>query len=94
MTDSRGWYRAATLPPGRYALKVEIEGFVTHQRGGLTLTIGQEATVNATLQIATLQETVSVTAEAPPGVQKILMQNGIQTEPLKPIALITTSSSF
>jgi hypothetical protein len=65
VTDERGRYRAAALPPGPYALIVELNGFLKQVRSGLTLTIGQEANINVTLQLATLQETVSVTAAAP-----------------------------
>lgn len=64
-TDERGWYRAAALLPGAYELRVELPGFVTYVRSGLTLTIGQEATVSVTLKLATVQETVTVTAETP-----------------------------
>lgn len=64
-TDERGWYRAAALLPGKYELRVELSGFVRHVRSGLTLTIGQEATINASLKLATVQETVTVTAETP-----------------------------
>ena len=42
-----------------------IDGFRTAVRDGLTLTVGQEAVVNFTLEVGALAETVSVTAEAP-----------------------------
>lgn len=64
-TDERGWYRVPALPPGRYALRVELNGFVTHLRQNLGLTIGQEATVNVSLKLAGLQESVIITAETP-----------------------------
>ncbi|MBI1874839.1 MAG: TonB-dependent receptor [Acidobacteria bacterium] len=64
-TDERGWYRAAALQPGAYALKVELAGFVTYVRSGLTLTIGQEATVGVTLKLASVAETITVSAESP-----------------------------
>jgi len=64
-TDERGWYRVPALPPGRYQLRVELSGFVSYLRQNLTLTIGQEATVNVSLKIAGLQESVVITAEAP-----------------------------
>ena len=64
-SDERGWYRVAALPPGRYVLRVELNGFVSHLRQNLTLTIGQEATVNVSLKLAGLQESVVITAETP-----------------------------
>src|SRR5437867_4131689 len=55
VTDEHGWFRLAALPPGRYELRVELAGFATQVRSGLTLTTGQEAAVNVTLQVATLE---------------------------------------
>ncbi len=64
-TDERGWYRAIALPPGRYELRAELSGFANQVRTGLVLTIGQEATVNLSLKVATVQETVTVTGASP-----------------------------
>jgi len=64
-TDDRGWFRLPALPPGRYEMRVELAGFATQVRSGFTLTTGQEATVNLTLQVETMRETVTVTGESP-----------------------------
>jgi Carboxypeptidase regulatory-like domain len=65
VTDERGWYRAPALPPGRYDLRAELQGFGSVVRSGLTLTIGQEATINIEMNLANVQETVTVTGEVP-----------------------------
>lgn len=65
VADARGWYRAVALPPGRYEIRAALQGFVTLVRTGLVLTLGQEATVNLALRLATVAETVTVTADAP-----------------------------
>lgn len=65
VSDERGNYRIAALPPGPYELVVELVGFTTVQRKGLEFNIGQEATINVQLQLVTVQETVTVTGEAP-----------------------------
>ncbi len=65
VTDQHGLYRVAGLPPGPYELVVELTGFTTVQRKGLEFNIGQEATINVQLQLVTVQETVTVTGEAP-----------------------------
>ena len=65
VTDDRGWYRVIALPPGEYELRATLQGFSAYVRRGLTLTTGQEATINVALRLATLSETVTVTGEAP-----------------------------
>jgi hypothetical protein len=65
VTDERGWYRAPALPPGNYEIRAELSGFGSIVRQGLTLTIGQEATVNLQLELATVQESVTVSGQAP-----------------------------
>jgi len=65
LSDERGWYRAIALPPGEYELRAHLQGFANYVRRGLRLTTGQEATVNVALKLATVSETITVTAEAP-----------------------------
>jgi hypothetical protein len=65
VADERGRYRAAALPPGIYAVKSELSGFATAVRDRVPLALGQELTINMTMKVATLQETVTVTAQSP-----------------------------
>ena len=65
VTDAQGWYRAAALPPGTYEIKAELSGFATTVRNRVPLTLGQELTVNTSMKVATLAETITVTGEAP-----------------------------
>jgi len=60
-----GSYRFNALLIGNYEVRAELPGFQSVVRSGLTLTVGQEAVVNFTLEPGSLQETISVTAEAP-----------------------------
>ncbi|MBI2815587.1 MAG: TonB-dependent receptor [Acidobacteria bacterium] len=64
-TAADGSYRLAALPVGSYEIRVEQAGFQREVRSGLTLTVGQEAVVNFTLQVGAVEQTVAVTAEAP-----------------------------
>src|SRR5689334_9646899 len=57
-TDEQGRYRADSLVPGKYDLVVELSGFRTAQIAGMTVTIGQAATLNVTLQIGGMAEKV------------------------------------
>jgi hypothetical protein len=65
VSDERGWYRVIALPPGTYELRAELQGFAAYIRQGLTLTTGQEATINPSLKLATVSETITVTGDAP-----------------------------
>src|SRR5262249_14990692 len=63
--EGDGKYNMASLPSGVYELTFELAGFSTTKRGNITLGLGQILDVDAQLQVATLQETVTVTAESP-----------------------------
>ncbi|MFP5378223.1 MAG: TonB-dependent receptor domain-containing protein, partial [Vicinamibacteria bacterium] len=63
--DDRGFYRAVALPPGAYRVTASLDGFAPFDRAGLTLTVGQTATVDVVLGVATLAEVVTVEARAP-----------------------------
>jgi hypothetical protein len=65
VSDQRGRYLVAALPPGTYQVTVELEGFARETRAALTLLVGQTAETDFTLKVAGQAETVSVTAEAP-----------------------------
>jgi outer membrane receptor protein involved in Fe transport len=60
-----GSYRFPALPVGRYEVRAEAPGFRKAVRSGLTLTVGQEAVINFTLEVGAVSETVDVTGEAP-----------------------------
>ena len=64
-SNDRGFYAIPNLPPGQYELKVSYTGFAGYTQTGIVLTVGQSATVNATLQIAARGEKVVVTSEVP-----------------------------
>ena len=64
-TDERGYYRALSLPVGRYEIAAEKTGFRTQVRTGINLVVGQEAVINLSLQVGEVQQAVTVTGEAP-----------------------------
>jgi hypothetical protein len=65
VSEANGSYRFPALPAGTYTLKFDLSGFKTFTRTGIVLALGQTLTVDAQLQLATLQESVTVTAESP-----------------------------
>lgn len=65
VTDREGRYRVPQLPVGTYEVRAEMQGFKTQVRPSVTLTIGAEVVINFTLELGAVQETVTVTSEAP-----------------------------
>ena len=65
VTGAEGDYRFIALPPGVYDLTFELSGFQNVKREGIRVVINQTLTVDQQLQVATLQETVTVTGESP-----------------------------
>lgn len=66
VTDENGRFRVPLLPVGPYTLTAELSGFQTLRRSGLVLTIGQQQSLgDLTIQVATVEEVVTVTAESP-----------------------------
>jgi len=52
-TDGAGHYEALGLAPGRFAIRATKEGFANETRTGLSLTAGQETTVDIKMQRST-----------------------------------------
>ncbi len=65
VTEGDGRYRFPALPGGTYDVVFELTGFQGLRREGIVLRLGQTLTVDGQLQVATLQETVTVSAESP-----------------------------
>ncbi|OFW42631.1 MAG: hypothetical protein A3J28_03480 [Acidobacteria bacterium RIFCSPLOWO2_12_FULL_60_22] len=64
-TNDRGYYRALSLPVGHYEVAAEKTGFRAQVRTGIDLVVGQEAVVNLSLEVGEVQQSVTVSAEAP-----------------------------
>jgi hypothetical protein len=65
VTDEQGSYRFGLLPPGTYTVKFELTGFSTVVREGIQMTAGFTATLNATMSVAPVAETITVRGESP-----------------------------
>ena len=64
-TVQDGSYRFRALRPGIYDLHYKLSGFQSLRRKGIVVEGNRTVTVNATLEVATLAETVTVTGESP-----------------------------
>src|SRR5689334_22875931 len=88
VTEADGLYRLAALPPGRYEIKAELQGFGTANIPEMTLLTGTEISRNITMQVQGLNESVTVTGEAPivevtrSDVSGVITQDQMQNLPL------------
>jgi beta-lactamase regulating signal transducer with metallopeptidase domain len=82
-SDVTGHYEFVGLPPGNYTLAIESPGFRALRREGIALS-GQPFVQNATLQVGSLMETITV---ADDGIQRTPQTNIVRersrTEPRK-----------
>jgi hypothetical protein len=64
--DNEGRYRFVALAPGKYTLRTEASGFKPELVTGIVLTIGLHVDRDVSLAVGSVQETVTVSGEAPP----------------------------
>ena len=60
-----GGYVMINLRPGTYDINVLMSGFKTMNQTGLIVNSGSQLTINFGMELATIEETVTVTAETP-----------------------------
>jgi hypothetical protein len=65
VSDGGGQYQIVNLPPGAYTVTFTLPGFNALKRDGIELTGNFTATVNGELRVGALEETITVTSEAP-----------------------------
>jgi len=65
MTNEVGEYAFPSVLPGTYTIRATLAGFKTEERKGLKLATQQQIVQDFTLEIGTLSEQVTVTAEVP-----------------------------
>jgi len=63
ITMDGGTYAIAGLKPGSYSVTFELEGLKTVQTNGVELRLGQKRRLNATLEMTSIAETITVTAK-------------------------------
>ncbi len=65
VTDSNGQYRIVDLRPGVYTLSFSLPGFKQVKMQGLQLETEFTATVNTSLEVGQIEESVTVSGESP-----------------------------
>src|SRR5436190_2004507 len=63
-TETDGSYVIPNLPAGPYRLEATLQGFRSFQQTGITLQVGASPTINVTLAIGAVAETITVQANA------------------------------
>ena len=89
VTGGDGNYLITALQTGPYRLEVSLQGFRTYVQTGIVLQVGATPTVNASLGVGSLEETVSVEAATPlvdvrsAGISEVVEQERILELPLQ-----------
>jgi hypothetical protein len=65
ITDTQGLYRFENLPVGIYTVTFTLPGFATIRREGIRVEAGRTIEMEQQLTVSTLQETVTVSGQAP-----------------------------
>jgi hypothetical protein len=63
--DTSGNFTVSSIPVGEYEITAEKMGFRREVRRGINLVVAQEAQVNLTLQVGSIDQQVTVTDDAP-----------------------------
>jgi hypothetical protein len=64
VSTNTGNYTVTQLPPGAYDLKIGVSGFKTYNRQGLDVAAGQIMRIDVPLEVGSVGDSVTVTAEA------------------------------
>ncbi len=65
VTNDVGQYNFPAVQPGTYALRTQLTGYRSFERTGLRVSTQQFLTIDVLLEVGAIQETVTVTGEAP-----------------------------
>jgi hypothetical protein len=102
VTDEAGSYSLLNLPTGPYRLEATLAGFRTFLQTGIVLQVNSNPVIPITLQLGSLEETVSVEASAPlvetrnPAIGAVIDNEAVEALPLEgrnPTALIALAGA-
>jgi hypothetical protein len=65
ITNEDGSYLVSQMIPGRYRITARLDGFKSLERRGISVTVGVTTTLNLTLEVGGVAETITVTGDAP-----------------------------
>ena len=87
VTAGDGTYSIAAIPPGRYDVKFEQQGFKTIDQKNLELNVATERKLDIKMDVSAVAEMVTVSSEAPlirtdPAIGAVISQKELETLPL------------
>lgn len=89
VSGPEGNYRAVNLQPAPYAVTAELIGFSTQKRS-VTLVVGADASLDFTMSVATIEESVTVVGESPlVEVSKAQPSSVIESEQLEQLPVLS-----
>ncbi|MGH9218428.1 MAG: carboxypeptidase regulatory-like domain-containing protein, partial [Vicinamibacterales bacterium] len=65
ISNASGEYSFPAVDPSTYSIKASVQGFRTFERRGVRIGAQQFVTLDITLEVGTVSETITVTADAP-----------------------------
>ena len=65
VSNESGEYSFPALDPATYSIRAAVQGFKTFERKGIRIGAQQQITLDITLEVGTVAETITVTADAP-----------------------------
>jgi|CXWL01.1.fsa_nt_gi hypothetical protein len=86
-TGGDGSYRFPSLPPGTYQVVFELSGFSTVTNNGVQVNVASTRDLDGKLELASIEETITVTTEAPllnttPSMGTVVSQEELDSLPL------------
>ncbi len=97
VSDEAGAYALLNLPIGPYRLEASLAGFRTYSQTGVVLQVNANPVIPVTMQLGSLEETVSVEASAPlvetrnPAIGAVIENEAVEALPLEgrnPVMLV------
>src|SRR5512135_3457391 len=64
-SNTQGEFRFPVVPPGRYRLKVEADGFNTKLIDGVEVRVGDSVSLKVQMAVGAIQQQIEVQADAP-----------------------------
>ncbi|MGB8953508.1 MAG: TonB-dependent receptor [Candidatus Aminicenantales bacterium] len=95
ITADSGLFRFPALSPGEYQVTFKLEGFKTLVRDRIKIGVGVTTTLDVTLELSPIEETVTVTGRAPTvDRQRTTLAANLTTEFLQSIPATRTLATF